>query len=232
MRWILTTHLVPMLRMGTHCPDALRRRGRREQPLPLRGTRSVPALGSHAERGNQGAKSPALSAMFPTVVLLLVAPSVCRAGEAPQPPRRGEAVAVMVEKGPAIDGTMNDPLWEKCPPWPMGDCTSQQPQKYKTWAKVLFGPTRVYIGVRCEEPDTKALAAGVAQRDGPVWNDDSVEIFLRPDPAEPVCQFVVNPRGVLYDARNKEPSWNSSAEVKAWRRSRRASRGPSRSRSP
>jgi len=97
----------------------------------------------------------------------------------------------------------------------MGDCTSQQPQKYKTWAKVLFGPTRVYIGVRCEEPDTKALAAGVAQRDGPVWNDDSVEIFLRPDPAEPVCQFVVNPRGVLYDARNKEPSWNSSAEVKA-----------------
>jgi len=160
-------------------------------------------------------KAILISVMFSAASLLSAASGVCRAGEAPEPPNRGEATAVMVEKGPAIDGTMNDPLWKKCPPWPMGDCTSEQPQKYETRAKVLFGPTHVYIGVRCEEPDTKSLDADVAQRDGPVWSDDSVEVFLRPDPAEPVCQFVVNPRGTLYDARNKEPSWNTSAEVKA-----------------
>jgi len=147
-------------------------------------------------------------------VLALIAPCAASGAE-PELPRRGEAAAVVVEKGPAIDGTMSDPLWAKCPPWPMGACTSDDPQKYKTRTKVLFGPTHVYLGVRCEEPDTKSLDAGVAQRDGPVWNDDSVEVFLRPDPGEPVCQFVVNPRGALYDARDKEPSWNTSAEVKA-----------------
>jgi hypothetical protein len=53
------------------------------------------------------------------------------------------------------------------------------------------------------------------RRDDPVWNDDSVEVFLRADPAESYCQFIANPRGTLYDARNREAGWNSSAQVKA-----------------
>jgi hypothetical protein len=161
-------------------------------------------------------KTLALPAVWwSAAALLCAAPGVCRAAEAAQTPRRGEAVAVMVEEGPAIDGTMNDPLWAKCPPWPMGACTSDDPQKYKTWVKVLFDPTHIYVGVYCEEPDTAGLAANVAPRDGPVWNDDSVEVFLRPAPGQPVCQFVVNPRGTIYDARDKEPTWNSTAKVKA-----------------
>jgi hypothetical protein len=134
---------------------------------------------------------------------------------APQPAARGEVAAVCVEKGPAMDGTMQDPLWEKCPKWPLGACTSESRQKYATWAKLLFDPTHVYVGVYCEEPDTAGLAARVARRDGPVWEDDSVEVFLRPDPQEPCCQFVVNPLGTLYDARDKNPAFNSTAEVKA-----------------
>jgi hypothetical protein len=151
------------------------------------------------------------------IVLLLV--TLLSAGnlvaEKPASPARGEAVAVCLEKGPALDGTMQDPLWEKCPQWPLGACTSENPQKYKTWAKVLFDPANVYIGVYCEEPETAFLAAKITKRDGPVWDDDSVEVFLRPDPQEATSQFVVNPLGTLYDARDKNPSFNSTAEVKA-----------------
>jgi lysophospholipase L1-like esterase len=136
------------------------------------------------------------------------------AAEASAAAARGEAVAVCVEKGPAMDGTLQGPLWEKCPAWPMGECTSEKRQKYATWAKVLFDSAHVYVGVYCEEPDTAALVAKIAKRDGPVWEDDSVELFLRPDPQERVYQFVVNALGTLYDARDKDPAYNSTAEVK------------------
>jgi len=129
--------------------------------------------------------------------------------------KRGEAAAACVEKGPALDGTMKGPVWEKCPPWPLGACTSENPQKYKTWARVLFDPTHVTVGVCCEEPDTDGLVMNVTQRDGELWQDDSVEIFLRADPERPYCQFVINPRGTLFDARDRQASWNSSAEAKA-----------------
>lgn len=137
------------------------------------------------------------------------------AAEASAATVRGEAVAVCVEKSPVMDGTLQDPLWEKCPAWPIGTCTSENQQKYATWAKVLFGPAHVYVGVYCEEPDTAGLAAKIAKRDGPVWEDDAVEVFLRPDPQEAACQFVVNPLGTLYDAHDKNPAYNSTAEVKA-----------------
>ncbi len=130
-------------------------------------------------------------------------------------PSRGEAVAVNVEKGPATDGTLNDPIWDKCPPWPMGACTSEDPLRHKTWAKVLFDGTHMFIGVHCDEPDTDGMALRATKHDAPVWNDDSVEVFLKPNPQQPYCQFVVNPRGAFYDARNKDPKWDSGAEARA-----------------
>lgn len=39
------------------------------------------------------------------------------AAEKPGASKRGEAVAATVEKGPEIDGTMGDPLWQKCRRW-------------------------------------------------------------------------------------------------------------------
>ncbi len=129
-------------------------------------------------------------------------------------PRRGDAPAVNVERGPALDGTMAGATWDRSSPWPLGACTSEDPQKYPTWAKVLFDGTHVHVGVHCDEPDTDGLRMRVAERDGPVWEDDSVEVFLRPDPREPPCQFIVNPRGTLYDARGKDASWTSTAEAR------------------
>jgi len=69
-------HLGPMLRMGTHCPDALRRRnGGAARTLP-QGTRSVPASGSHAEHGNQRIRGgPWLAAAMLALSLATPAPA-------------------------------------------------------------------------------------------------------------------------------------------------------------
>jgi len=129
--------------------------------------------------------------------------------------RRGEAPAVNLPEGPGNDGRWNDRIWELCPPWPLGPCGSEAPQALRSWARVLFDGSRVHVRVRCEEPDTAALAAKAGRRDGPVWEDDSVEVFLRPDPREPACQVVVNPAGAIYDARGKDPAWDSGAVARA-----------------
>ena len=158
---------------------------------------------------------PYVTASTHLLVALLTVMPLSVVAAADDGPARGEATAVCVEKGPACDGTLNSPLWEKCPPWPLGACTSADPQKYKTWAKVLIDATHVHVGVYCEEPDTAGLVAQASNRDDPVWSDDSVEVFLRPDPQQAYCQFAINSRGTLYDAREKQAGWNSSAKAAA-----------------
>jgi lysophospholipase L1-like esterase len=144
-----------------------------------------------------------------------------RASEPPdEAPARGWLKAVHVEEEPTIDGTLGSPLWEKCPPLELGDVTSERPGPFKTTARVLFGPTRLHVAVDCADPGTGSLRQTVAERDGPVWEDDCVEIFVTGDRREGYFHFTVNPRGTLMDARfarseRESRDWNSSAAARA-----------------
>ncbi len=68
------------------------------------------------------------------------------------------------------------------------------------------------------------LVATARERDAsgntPIWFDDSVEIFLKPDqePGAKFFQFIVNSLGTLWDgsrdgASHVDPKWNSSARL-------------------
>lgn len=127
---------------------------------------------------------------------------------------RGRTAAVLVEKGPALDGTMADPVWSKGALLPMGSCTSDEPVAHKTWARLLFDGTHVYIGVHGDEPDTDGMVMKATARDGDVWQDDSFEFFLRADPEMPYRHFSVNSRGTLADYRDSDLSWDSTAEAR------------------
>ena len=132
---------------------------------------------------------------------------------------RGKAKAVHVKKGPAIDGSLDDRLWGKCQKWPMGACTKKDPLAYRTYAKVLFDDKNIYIGVYCSEPDTGSLTSSATRRDGEVWQDDSIEIFIRPNSKESYYQFAVNSIGTVSDLRifptgRRERGWDGKAEAK------------------
>jgi len=133
---------------------------------------------------------------------------------------RGQTKAVLVDKGPPIDGTLASPLWQKCPPLPLGECTTDKPGPLATSARLLFDPTTLYVAVECAEPGTAALKQDCTLRDGAVWEDDCVELFVTGDPREGFFHFAANPRGTLMDARTRgnnrdDADWNSSAVVKA-----------------
>jgi lysophospholipase L1-like esterase len=144
-----------------------------------------------------------------------------RAGERATPAaKRGLMQAVIVEKGPEIDGTLKSPVWQACPPLALGECTSDKPGPLATTARVLFDATRLYVSFDCAEPDTAGLKQDVAERDGKVWEDDCVEVFVTGDLREGYCHFTINPRGAFFDAvtrgsKRDDASWTSSAVVKA-----------------
>ena len=159
--------------------------------------------------------------MKPTAVATwILASCVLARGAAPVKAQRGRVSATIVEKGPPIDGTLASPVWRRCPPLELGECTSERPGPLKTTARVLFDAARLYVALDCAEPDTAGLRQGVAERDGRVWEDDCVEVFVTGDPRQGYFHFAVNPRGAFMDARTAgrtrdDASWNSSAVVKA-----------------
>ena len=132
---------------------------------------------------------------------------------------RGLMQAVIVEKGPPIDGTLDSPIWGKCPPLVLGECTSDKPGAMKTTARVLFDATKLYAAWVCHEADMGSIRQNVTERDGQVWQDDCVELFATGDPRAGYFHFTVNPRGTLCDAKSTpakrdDTGYNADVEVK------------------
>ena len=53
----------------------------------------------------------------------------------------------------------------------------------------------------------EGVVATLTERDGPLWTEDVVEVFLSPDePPTVYYEFEVNPLGTLFDARVDSPN--------------------------
>lgn len=69
-----------------------------------------------------------------------------------------------------------------------------------TSAMVRFDRETLYVAFDCREPDPGKLKAGTYGRDGTLWLDDSVEIFLRTDPRRgDYYHFIINSKGEIFD---------------------------------
>ena len=79
--------------------------------------------------------------------------------------------------------------------------------------------THLYVTCTCHDPDPKRLKADVLKRDGPVYGDDAIEVFVSAHPrARTYRHLAVNSRGVLFDAAvgkggGIDPTWTSHARV-------------------
>ncbi|MFZ4696344.1 MAG: DUF4838 domain-containing protein, partial [Verrucomicrobiia bacterium] len=92
----------------------------------------------------------------------------------------------------------------------------------KTRVRLLAGKESLLMEIECEEPDMAKLVASVTQRDGEVWNDDVVEVFLVPSGSGTrTYHLLVNPLGTLTDAvhdgEKMDAGWNSHARVETKR---------------
>ena len=69
----------------------------------------------------------------------------------------------------------------------------------------------LYVALRS---DAETMRTKVRERDGALWEDDSVEVYVAADDLEAdVYQFIFNARGDIYDAKSSSAKWNSEGVV-------------------
>ena len=130
---------------------------------------------------------------------------------------RGRTRAVVVPAGPKVEASLADPLWKKAPPLHLHPVPGQD-GKLVTRVRLLFGPTSLYAAVECQEPD-KRLHAKARTRDGNVWADDCIELYVLPHPTVGYKQIAVNPLATVFDqafrpgARGGARGWNASVRL-------------------
>lgn len=125
---------------------------------------------------------------------------------------------------PVIDGDLSDACWHTASPTSRFVLWGRDAlPEVQTRARVCFDDARVYIAVEAMEPNLDprlnmldSVRAEVTERDGRVFRDDCVEIFVQPGDAD-YYQFAVNSVGALYDGRAMDGAWNGDCEVAAKR---------------
>ncbi len=111
------------------------------------------------------------------------------------------------DRPPTIDGALDDPCWASAGRIDDFVEHTRVPGTTAT-TTVLACADRdaLYFGFECTEPTTDALIAHATERDGRLWEDDSVELFLDTNrDRQTYYQIIVNSRGVIFDQDTGAP---------------------------
>ena len=96
--------------------------------------------------------------------------------------------------------------------------SSGDPAPVQTRAVVLHDGANLHFVVECLEPRMDALVAKCTDRDGNVFADDCVELFIsREYRGAEYYHLVTNALGARFDERVKERSWDPDWSVRPWR---------------
>jgi hypothetical protein len=117
-----------------------------------------------------------------------------------------------VKLPPIIDGNINEPCWKKAES--VGNFVVLEEgdkSKLNTILKVLYDETKIYFAFRCQSPPRPIKPIAV-ERDGPVWDDDHIEIFMdyNPEKDNSYLHLCVNSLGTIYDGvgQGGTSEWN------------------------
>jgi len=103
---------------------------------------------------------------------------------------------------PAIDGRLDEPCWTEAPAIsPERDAPAAQTPD-RTVVRLCYDEGALYLGADLFHPDVASLRPRCTQRDDEVCMDDSLELFLYPNPREPVAwHWIFNSVPVIYDGK-------------------------------
>jgi hypothetical protein len=146
-------------------------------------------------------------------------------GDLAQPKR---TVIPLVEKGPALDGTLDDACWDKASRLTNFLDTERLARTVseQTFVWVLRDRENLYFAFRCLSKDpAKTIAEKTGRDAGRAFKDDVVEIMLDTERTRnDFFHFCVNSIGAIWDAEThrlpatermiSSPHWNSTAEAK------------------
>jgi hypothetical protein len=144
--------------------------------------------------------------------------------------------AVRVEKGPRVDGSLTDPVWQSAAPFTefrMAEPQPNQDPSEKTELRVLYDEANIYLGILCFDSEPGRIAANTMAHDSggaqQGWgfghapqapSDDLIRVLLDPFQDKRTAYiFFVNPisargEGLVY-AGSSSLNWDGIWEAKS-----------------
>lgn len=120
---------------------------------------------------------------------------------------------------PTIDGRLDDRCWKQTVELPVNLAKDNGAKvDHGAFAKLAWDAQYLYVAVECSEPLMNKLNDTVRKHDGPVWQDNEIELFLDVGATRrEFYQLCVNSLGTVFDQRQtgeqSDASWNSDARV-------------------
>ena len=109
-----------------------------------------------------------------------------------------------------LDGILDDVCWQKAEKLTLTKLDGGAPAE-ATEGYVLYDDQGLYIGVKCHEAAADKHACKELRRDGDIWKDPSLELFIDPGRSRSYYyQLAFNREGAQYDAYTGDPSWNGN----------------------
>ncbi|MFA6929188.1 MAG: DUF4838 domain-containing protein [Lentisphaeria bacterium] len=121
-----------------------------------------------------------------------------------------------------IDGQLAEADWKNADiisNFKLTKIGESRPAEQQTSVRVVYEPDNIYFGIEAMEPFPDKLLTAINQLDGPVWEDNTLEIFLtHPDLGNAYYQLIFNAKGVLFDqfvkpGASSSKAFSSGAEV-------------------
>ena len=73
----------------------------------------------------------------------------------------------------------------------------------------------LYLAARVPKPAGVRPKYAATQHDGPLWDDDAIELFIAPRPGDGgYYQFIVNPAGVTWESSGRDAAFSGAWEAK------------------
>ena len=127
-----------------------------------------------------------------------------------------------LKESPRIDGLLDEPAWRPVAPltefyqciWRL----TARPAEGRSEAWIGYRSDTLFVAVKAYEPNTANLAASETERDGAVYADDCLEIFIDTNrDSQSFHHFIINTLGTIRDSHHGPgrpgDSWTCAIEV-------------------
>ncbi len=133
---------------------------------------------------------------------------------------RSRLQAARTSNPPTIDGKLDEKMWQQAPlPTHFRHEESFQLESVKTKVWAHYDSTHLYLAFDCLEAHMDKLRLDSKQRDSLQWQDDGVEIFVRPDiKANDYYQIIVNAEGSILDGKETDAKHDIKFDLKTSQR--------------
>ncbi len=118
--------------------------------------------------------------------------------EAVELPPLPEVSCLRVEEAPVIDGRLDEATWDLAEVIELIDCETAGPGRFASRARLLYDDQFLYVAFELEDDTAWGT---VEERDGPIWDEECVEVFLDPGGiGHYYFELNVSPKNVIYDS--------------------------------